>query len=220
MHAIWGRNRDVENTPLFAITGDAAGRAWAVGDDGIILAFDGQAWEQQTSAIQANLRGITCTESGQIFAVGAGGVVISSAGEGLWEALYNIWGVDDTHILAIGDFGLVLRWNGENWAEFYAGTENFLFDIWGDALDNIFIVGLSGTLAHFDSKRWNLTPTRARDDLMAIDGIPGYGPYAVGTQDNILHYDAGQWQPEVSPTTAGLRAVCACANGIVYAAGN
>ncbi len=97
-----------ENTPLFAITGDETGRAWAVGDDGVILAFDGQAWEPQTSPTQVNLRGVTRTPAGQLFAVGGEGTVITSKGDGHWEALDCPYGAGFQSVLALSDDELLM----------------------------------------------------------------------------------------------------------------
>ena len=71
---------------------------------------------------------------------------------GTQSALYGLWGWGSDRLLAVGDFGLVLRYNGREWTDFNVGTENFLYGVWGPALDDIYTVGLSGTLAHFDGQ--------------------------------------------------------------------
>lgn len=73
---------------------------------------------------------------------------------GTQSALYGLWGWDSQHLLAVGDFGLVLRYNGRDWAPFNIGTESFLYS-GGTSLDDIYTVGLSGTMAHFNGSRWH-----------------------------------------------------------------
>ena len=97
-----------ENTPLFAITGDDTGRAWAVGDNGTVIAFDGDTWHGQSSPTQANLRGIARTPGGRLFAVGGGGTVISSMGDGQWELLDCPVAAGFQTILALSDDELLM----------------------------------------------------------------------------------------------------------------
>src|SRR5690554_3884813 len=134
-----------------------------------------------------------------------------------WPAISNSWVF---RRLAVGDFGLVLRYNGREWGEFNVGTENFLYDVWGPTLDDIYAVGLSGTLAHFNGQRWQLQPVRLRDDLLSLSGTDAAGVYAVGTQGRVLRLEAGEWVPEPSGIDVGLRAVKATVNGAVYAVGD
>lgn len=77
----------VENTPLFAIDGNAKGQAWAVGDDGIILHYDGSEWHQEQSPTRINLRAVACTPNGSVFAAGGEGTVIRRHPDGGWEQL-------------------------------------------------------------------------------------------------------------------------------------
>ena len=97
-----------ENAPLFAITGDDSGRAWAVGDNGTVIAFDGDTWQGQSSPTQANLRGITRTPGGRLFAVGSGGTVITSMGDGHWELLDCPVAAGFQTVLALSDDELLL----------------------------------------------------------------------------------------------------------------
>lgn len=98
----------VENTPLFDITGSPDGRAWAVGDDGVILTLEAGQWRRQDSAARANLRSITHSPSGQLFAAGAEGCVITSDGDGKWERLPCPVAAGFTSVLALSDNELLL----------------------------------------------------------------------------------------------------------------
>ena len=124
-----------------------------------------------------------------------------------------------SHILAVGDFGLVQRWNGERWDEFNAGTEYFLFGVWGRGLNDIYVVGLSGTIGHFNGQRWNITPVRARSDLLAVTG-DATQVIAVGAAGTIYRHDGRCWAPERSGTDCGLRAVATTPEGGFITAGD
>lgn len=76
-----------ENTPLFAIDGNSQGQAWVVGDDGIILHFDGQNWQREASATDINLRAVLCAPDNKVYAAGAEGTVLMRNAEGQWASL-------------------------------------------------------------------------------------------------------------------------------------
>jgi hypothetical protein len=60
---------------LFGVWGGSAGDVYAVGDNGLILHFDGQTWQKQDSGTMAQLRAVWGS-GGEVFAVGVGGVVL------------------------------------------------------------------------------------------------------------------------------------------------
>ena len=122
-------------------------------------------------------------------------------------------------MLAVGDFGLVLRWNGHAWDSFNAGTEHFLFDVWGRGLDDVFVVGLSGTIGHFDGRRWKITPARARKDLLSIAGQKE-AVAAVGAAGIVMLHHKGAWALDESGRSEGLRSVAVGPSGSFYAAGD
>ncbi|MBV0934524.1 WD40/YVTN/BNR-like repeat-containing protein [Marinobacterium weihaiense] len=76
-----------ENTPLFAIDGNAQGEAWAVGDEGRILHFDGERWQPETSGTWVNLRAIACGHDGSVYAAGNEGTVLKRDAQGQWHNL-------------------------------------------------------------------------------------------------------------------------------------
>lgn len=97
-----------ENTPLFAIDGNADGHAWAVGDDGMILHYDGQAWQREDSPTRINLRAVGCTPGGRVFAAGGEGTVIRRDLDGSWEALDCPLGAGFQAMLVVDDDTLLL----------------------------------------------------------------------------------------------------------------
>ena len=80
---------------------------------------------------------------------------------------------DADHVLAVGDFGTILRWNGRAWNSFSAGTEAFLHGVCARALDDIVVVGLSGTTTHFDGRRWSRRATGTTADLLGVTPFDG-----------------------------------------------
>ena len=76
-----------ENTPLFALDGNAAGQAWAVGDDGMILHFDGNDWRVEPAPTRINLRAVACASDGTVYAAGGEGTVLQRMLDGSWIKL-------------------------------------------------------------------------------------------------------------------------------------
>lgn len=76
-----------ENTPLFAIDGSAEGEAWAVGDEGRILHFDGQGWQPEASGSRINLRAVACTPAGTVYAAGNEGTLLHRDQQGHWHEI-------------------------------------------------------------------------------------------------------------------------------------
>lgn len=97
-----------ENTPLFAIDGNADGLAWAVGDDGMILHFDGSDWVTEASPTRINLRAVACAANGTVYAAGGEGTVLRRSTSGHWEALDCPLSSGFQAMLLLGDDELLL----------------------------------------------------------------------------------------------------------------
>ena len=50
--------------------------------------------------------------------------------------------------------GIVLRFNGETWKTFSAGTDHDLYGVSGSGLEKLFLCGLNGTLIRFENNAW------------------------------------------------------------------
>ncbi len=97
-----------ENTPLFAITGLADGAAWAVGDRGTILHFDGTDWVPESSGARAHLRAIAKLTDGTLLAAGGDGCVLMRSGDAAWSRLDCGIKSNFTAILALENGGALL----------------------------------------------------------------------------------------------------------------
>lgn len=97
-----------ENTPLFAIDGNDQGQAWAVGDDGIILHFDGTNWQREPSPTQVNLRAVACAGNNTVYAAGGEGTVLKRDATGQWTRLDCPLGSGFNALLVLDDDTLLL----------------------------------------------------------------------------------------------------------------
>lgn len=225
----WERLPPVSDLGIYALNRAPDGGLLAAGQLGQIYHFDGTRWRKEFDLRRdATILSLWSDGANGLIATGDEGLILKNDIEtGDWttvpsgtkSALYGLWGLDERHLLAVGDFGLVLRWNGTRWDEFNSGTKHFLFDVWGRALDDIYVVGMSGTISHFDGRRWTITPVRTRADILAIDGTE-QDAVAVGAAGTVFRNTGIGWIEERTGTAAGLRAVAAVPGEGYVAAGD
>lgn len=192
-----------ENAPLFDLTGDASGRAWAVGDAGTVLAFDNEQWQAQTTATQANLRGIACTPAGQLFAVGGDGTVITSSGNGQWDTLDCPIAAGFTSVLALSDNellmaggryfvgaggfrGELLRWRDGQFTVIDAAKDMPRIRALRPYKNGVLIAADQGHLYYLEGERLDQLRTDCRHDLMDIVGLHSGEALVVGDFSTIM----------------------------------
>ena len=93
--------------------------------------------------------------------VGQSGVIFRRSYESLrwqsWQAetsglmtdLNSVWGATESYILAVGDAGKIVRWDGANWGAMNSPTTEILNGIWGTSSTNAYAVGAANTILHY-----------------------------------------------------------------------
>jgi hypothetical protein len=133
----------------------------AVGAEGTILRYDGQAWSKMISNSTSPLNGVWGASTSDIFVVASPGTILHYDGSA-WSTmanfsggqLYAVWGSSGSDVYAVGWFallGLILHYDGDHWsvqelADPGAGpagsfAENNITGIWGSSKDQVFAVG-------------------------------------------------------------------------------
>jgi hypothetical protein len=123
------------------------------GDTLIYHSTDGTNWSSQLGSGSAHaIRGIWGSEADDLYAVGDGGQIFRSNGNGQWVAqesgttqdLHAVWGCDDANIYAVGASATLLysRGNGK-WETVESGLPASVgFNaIWGSSCTEIYVVG-------------------------------------------------------------------------------
>ena len=70
------------------------------------------------------------------------------------RGISDIWGSSATDVFAVGNNGLILHYNGINWAPMNSGTTHALIGIWGRSATDVFAVGNNGLILHYNGINW------------------------------------------------------------------
>jgi hypothetical protein len=114
---------------------------------------------------------------------------------GTASVLYDIWGSAQHNIIAVGEGGTILRYDGSSWNTDASGTTIHLSGIWGSAMDDIYAVGDKATLLHYDGVRWSPVahPLSGTDyPLYDVWGSSATDVFVAGF-GAVIHYDGTVW---------------------------
>ena len=196
------------------VFGDKLGKAYAVGDAGYIVRYDGTRWSQISDGdiSPGKLYGGWGSDAANVWAVGGGfandkGYIFRNV-SGKWvkesyetpKRLTAAWGSAADDVWAVGIGGKIIRWNGQNWTTIDSGVTADLADVSGVSTNNVWAVGAGGIVLHWDGTTWsnagNLT-----DDLKSIF-TSGSDVWIVGL-NRIHHWNGSAWS--ASPAMAAVR---------------
>jgi photosystem II stability/assembly factor-like uncharacterized protein len=120
-----------------------------------------ETYQDQNTGTGSSLYGVY-TGPGATFAVGDKGTIISrpssgasngwtvmNAGSPSGTTLRAVWGSGDSNVYAVGDNGLILRFDGSKWNTVPSGTTQNLSAVWGTSPNNVYAVGDSGLILHY-----------------------------------------------------------------------
>ena len=103
-------------------------------------------------------------------------------------ALRGVWGSGARDVLAAGDGGTILGYNGRSWRAMASGSESALQAIWGSVTESsydAYAVGEGGTALHFDGTAWRALNTGTSESLADVWGTTEV--LAVGSYGTILN---------------------------------
>jgi hypothetical protein len=208
MHDVDGVWSEVQpgNGRLVSISMDAANDGWAVGDQGLMLHYNGRAWQKITTAIRDSLTVV------QMLSPSDGWLV--SGNGGIWHYNGRVWTAQPLPgSLGAGTqndvqlYGLSMLSTGEGWAVGIMQPKPAASaDIAGYAR---FSSGqnFTGIILHYTNGQWTVQQTFTSAALYSIsmdaadDGwVVGSGAFGVGTAAPFLaHYTQGRWVQAANP---------------------
>jgi hypothetical protein len=132
---------------LYAVWGTSESDAFAVGQGGTVLHYNGTTWTAQASGTSSDLHGVWSASATSVFAVGDGGAIIHFDGTN-WSpmtsnttaSLLAVWGASASDIYAVGSAGTILHYDGTTWSVTTWPTTLDLSGVYGDG-GTVVIVG-------------------------------------------------------------------------------
>lgn len=109
---------------------------------------------------------------------------------------------------AVGDGGLILRWNGAAWSRVTSPTRYDLRGLAAVGPHDLWAVGVHGTILHGDGVQWSNIPSPTTKNLLAVSmASASEGWASVDNGDGLwfLHWNGSIWAP-ITGTWQSFRA--------------
>ena len=173
-------------------------------------------------------------DGGDVWVVGAGGIVLHGTKSGLSPEtstitadLTSVWGVGNSEVWAVGSRGTAIRRNatGGTWAAQNHGlTQSILYGVWLSGRTDVWAVGDRVTL-HYDGNGWAAVSNPLEIGISvwgsADDDVWSVGrPVAATGTPFVSRFNGVGWLPATAPTTTTLQSVRGSSFGNVWAVGN
>jgi hypothetical protein len=225
-----------QTPPLNAIQMLSITDGWAVGNDGVILNWNGSAWSAVEPLTDKDLDGLAFTSSVSGWASSKEGVILRYALGEWWvyssmapnprQMVLDPDG-EDGWILGSWQRGdIVLRWDGKDWVTYTGnGPDGEVlaldFPVLGDAWAAGWIPGRSraGMIWHWDGKNWNRAIEKGPVPLQAVSFQTGDNAWGAGENGLLVQWNGMEWMAADSPTSQTLNAVAFLSAGDGWAAG-
>ena len=108
------------------------------------------------------------------------------------DSFYDVWGLDENNIFAVGQDGVIVYFNGSFWYKMQSNSDENLWSIWGNSKNNIFTVGSKGAILHYNGHEWSKMESGTNMHLFDVWGSSDDNVIAVGA-DSILQYNGEKW---------------------------
>ena len=200
----WSHVPELRWRSLHDVWGSSAANVWGVGEKGELVRWDGAAWtlhRYDGTSVAPKPLGDFGTPAGTY-------------------TLRGVWGSSASNVFAVGDSGVVLRYNGTAWTRMTTGTTAQLNDVWGSGPSDVYAATATGRLLRFNGTAWSfVSGVQAPGALRAVWGSAANNVYAVGDGGMMMRYNGSSWSRVRLPTRDVLYAVWGTGASNVYAAG-
>ncbi|HSA22742.1 MAG TPA: hypothetical protein P5076_14910, partial [Myxococcota bacterium] len=219
--------------PLLGLHVGAADDAWAVGDEGAVVRWDGAAWREVEPPSLMPLSDVCGCGPDDVW-------VSQTHGEELWHWDGSSWTVTYgpmsatgfqalacvcttspcQDVWAVGRNGAAAHWDGLAWVEVATSTSADLEGLWAAGPTDLWAVGDDGTLLRSSGGEFSAWTSGTSEDLQGVWGRAADEVYAVGRNGVVLRFDGAAWTPEQSGTDRHLWDVWGTPGGPLYAVGD
>ncbi|MBF0450216.1 MAG: hypothetical protein HQK75_05900, partial [Candidatus Magnetomorum sp.] len=207
----WSLKESPVNTTLYGVWALNENLAYAVGDNNVILKYNGDQWESVPHNETGTFYAVWGVNTSNIVAVGTANKTIrydgntwtSQTGNGSYD-IYDIWGDTNGNYYTSGDNKELLVYTGSWYPEASGGPA--LKSIFVNADNHRFAVGDSGTLFMYTTASWNGVSSNTSENLKGV-WADNTSAFAVGTNGEILYYQNSTWSVMTSGTAENLYGV-------------
>jgi len=225
--SLWGLQQAPTQEHLRGIWAATTTDAWAVGDRGAVVRWDGLRWHEvpMPAALGAvNWAGVEGVGDG-VWLWGEAGVWAHdgfSAEQVILDittgAVRDVWAAGPDDVWLVGDGGRIRRWTGGPQASHDLPGPAWRA-IWGAAPDDVWVVGDGGRVARWDGQQWfEFLPVTSRS-LTAVHATGPDDAWAVGDAGVVLRWDGQRWRQRDTVPHADLRGVWTTSAGRTMTAG-
>lgn len=146
------------------------------------------------------------------------GITYATPASGVTTTLRDVWGTDTSNIWAVGDGGVILKWNGSVWATQTSGTTANLLRVWGADASNVWAVGSGGTIRKWDGSTWSAQTSGTTNILRSVHGSSASNVWAGGNSGTVLKWNGSAWTAQTFGLTNSVNAVWVVDASNVWAA--
>jgi hypothetical protein len=194
-------------------------------------------WVLDQSGVSATLWSVWGSSATDVYAVGDGGVILHSTGNGDWavqtsgvtQTLQAVWGSGSGDVYAVGGeffapIALHSTGNGTWTPLTVTGATNDLWTVWGPDAADLYVGQDTSDLfyAQGSAGPWSkqVTSPDPATLVLAVWGASASQIYGVGNDGTIIRSQMGAaWTSETSGTTAALNGIWGSGSTDVYAVG-
>ncbi|MHB8788329.1 MAG: hypothetical protein ACYDBT_00465 [Desulfobulbaceae bacterium] len=189
-----------------AIWGSDGGLLYIGGSEGIYSLTSGATnWTPVVNG--SGIADIWGTSASDIWAVGD--TIYHFDGSSPWTfgrygGLNAVSGSSTTNVLAAGDSGTILRYQGTAWSSMTSVPNFAVHDLWKDGTSSPVAAGEAGMVLTSSGSEWKPMASATNEDLHAVCGW-GNGHYlAAGVNGAVQYYNGSSWSLLTSNTTEDL----------------
>lgn len=176
---------------VFGLWGASENDVFAVGQNGIVLRYDGKTLKPMASGTSLTMQGVWGVSASAVFAVGGNAVIKYDGTQ--WSTLTvgdakhdyrGVWGTSASNLYVVGRDGeakkaLVRRYDGNAWTDVLIDSDAVLTNISGTGPSDVVAVGSSGLVASYDGTKWIKQSIGIPYTLTSVRCSPKQGCFAV-----------------------------------------
>lgn len=209
----WKSNDTVTDEDILGSYVIDANNMWLVGENGLIIHFDGTEWIEMDAGTDEDIYAITIIDATNAYAVGSGGVVLNYNGTdwapidvGTPNDLTGVSFIDADNGWIVGDTGIVIKYASGVWSQESSGTADKLTGVFALNASDVWACGEGKIVAHYNGSDWTSEQLGSKNHY-AITFEDENNGWVVGQSGRIYYYNGSEWIQQESGTGKHLLAV-------------